>query len=143
MKLLLLLAFCISAGAQEYSIDSVIENLIRQESSNGLQIYGDKDSSGNYRAIGCLQLWKCRVDDINRICKLKGYSYRFTYKDRLSRKKSILMCRIALIDFIERHKRIKGKMPNEYVLAHSWKYPYWHSIKDFKYIKDYKTKKEI
>ena len=137
MKLLILLALSFSAGAH-YSIDSVIDTLVRVESS------GDSKASGDDgRAVGLLQLWKTRVDDINSICKRNGYTYRFTYSDRLDATKSRLMCRIALMDFIERYKARKGKMPNEYVLAHSWKFPYWYSIKDFKYIKHYKGKKEV
>jgi len=134
---LILTALSFTAGAQ-YSIDSVIENLIRVESSGDDHAIGD---SG--RAVGCLQYWKTRVDDINRICKLKGYKYVFTYNHRYDRKRCILMARIDLRNCIERYKINKGRLPNEYELAHWHKWPYKYAIHDFKYIHQYKTKKEI
>ena len=81
MKYLILL-LAMSAGAQEYSIESVIDTLIRLESTNGIDLYGDK-KNGVYRGVGDLQIWETRVDDINAICEKKGYPYRFTYADRL------------------------------------------------------------
>lgn len=137
MKFIILFALSFTAGAQ-YSIDSVIETLIRVESSGNDEATGDDG-----RAIGCLQLWKVQVDDINRICKLKGYPYVFTYQHRFSRERSVLMTRISLMNCIERYKINKGRLPNEYELAHWHKWPYRYSIHDFKYINQYKTKKEI
>ena len=136
MKILILLALSLTAGAQ-YSIDSVIDTLVRVESSGNSKAIGDDG-----RAVGLLQLWKTRVDDINRICKRNGYTYRFTYQDRLDAKKSRIMCRIALMDFMERYKARNGKLPNEYILAHSWNRPYHYSIQNFNYIKKYKGRKE-
>ena len=138
MKLLLLLALSISAGAQSYSIDSVIDNLIQTESGGRIKAIGD-----NGRAEGILQMWKIAVDNANAISIKKGYSYRFTYSDRLDPVKSKLMCKITLIEMIERYKINKGRLPNEYELAHTWKWPYQYRIFDFKYINDYKTKKGI
>ena len=43
------------------------------------------------KSVGCLQMHKICVDDVNRI---SGRSY--TYEDRLSREKSIEMCKIYL-----------------------------------------------
>ena len=45
-------------------------------------------------AVGCLQIRKTMVDDVNRILKRRGKEYTFTYEDRWSRQKSIMMFEI-------------------------------------------------
>ncbi len=45
-------------------------------------------------AVGCLQIRKTMVDDINRILKRQGKEYEFAYNDRWSRQKSIMMFEI-------------------------------------------------
>jgi len=42
-------------------------------------------------AVGCLQIRKTMVDDVNRILKRQGKGYTFTYDDRWLRNKSIQM----------------------------------------------------
>jgi len=42
-------------------------------------------------AVGCLQIRKTMVDDVNRILKRQGKDYTFTYDDRWLRNKSIQM----------------------------------------------------
>mgnify|MGYP003137075072 FL=1 len=42
-------------------------------------------------AVGCLQIRKTMVDDVNRILKRQGKELRFTYDDRWLRDKSIKM----------------------------------------------------
>ena len=48
----------------------------------------------NEDAVGCLQIRRCMVDDINRILERKNSLLRFNYNDRWSRKKSIQMFEI-------------------------------------------------
>jgi hypothetical protein len=48
----------------------------------------------NEDAVGCLQIRRCMVDDINRILKRKNSLLRFNYNDRWSRSKSIQMFEI-------------------------------------------------
>ena len=48
----------------------------------------------NEDAVGCLQIRRCMVDDINRILERKNSLLRFSYNDRWSRKKSIQMFEI-------------------------------------------------
>ena len=48
----------------------------------------------NEEAVGCLQIRRCMVDDINRILERKNSLLRFNYNDRWSRKKSIQMFEI-------------------------------------------------
>jgi len=45
-------------------------------------------------AVGCLQIRKTMVDDVNRILKRQGKEYEFAYNDRWSRQKSIMMFEI-------------------------------------------------
>jgi len=45
-------------------------------------------------AVGCLQIRKTMVDDVNRILARQGKNYTFTYEDRWSRQKSIMMFEI-------------------------------------------------
>ncbi len=45
-------------------------------------------------AVGCLQIRKCMVDDVNRILKRKKSQIKFKYNDRWSRHKSIQMFEI-------------------------------------------------
>ena len=68
-----------------YMID-VIDAIMEVESSNNDSAYNaDED------AVGCMQIRKCMVDDVNRILKRNNISYRYSYNDRWSRSKSIQM----------------------------------------------------
>ena len=73
------------------------------------------DNDSAYRAsegaVGCLQIRKTIVDDINRILKKQGKSKRYTYIDRWSRDKSIQMFNIYC-------KYYKLKTPEE--IARCW-----------------------
>ena len=53
----------------------------------------DNDSAYNVRedAVGCLQIRRCMVDDVNRILRRQGKIERFAYDDRWLRNKSIKM----------------------------------------------------
>ena len=53
--------------------------------------YNDSAYVASEDAVGCLQIRKCMVDDINRILKRKKLFKRFTYDDRWLRSKSIQM----------------------------------------------------
>tara|TARA_Y100000593_G_scaffold36396_1_gene70794 strand:- start:61 stop:657 length:597 start_codon:yes stop_codon:yes gene_type:complete len=67
----------------------LLSALIFVESSNNDSAY--RASEG---AVGCLQIRKTMVDDINRILKRQGKDKRYTYTDRWSRDKSIQMFEI-------------------------------------------------
>ena len=56
----------------------------------------DNDSAYNVRedAVGCLQIRRCMVDDVNRILRRQGKIERFVYDDRWLRTKSIKMFEI-------------------------------------------------
>lgn len=58
--------------------DNLINALVKVESKGVRTAIGDKG-----RAVGILQIHKCVVDDVNRICKTT-----YTYADRKDAKKS-------------------------------------------------------
>lgn len=61
--------------------------LLLIESNDNPRAIGD-----GHKAVGCMQTWKVTVDDANRILRRKV----FTYEDRLSRQKSLMIARIVL-----------------------------------------------
>ena len=69
----------------------LLSALIMVESSNNDSAY-----NANEDAVGCLQIRKCMVDDVNRILKRNKKNYSFTYEDRWSRQKSIMMFEIYI-----------------------------------------------
>ena len=67
----------------------ILSAIISVESSNNDNAY-----NSNEDAVGCLQIRKTMVDDINRILRRKKSPIRFTYQDRWDRYKSIKMFEI-------------------------------------------------
>ena len=53
--------------------------------------YNDSAYAANEDAVGCLQIRKCMVKDVNRILRRQKSDLKFTYNDRWSRAKSIKM----------------------------------------------------
>jgi len=56
--------------------------------------YNDSAYRADEDAVGCLQIRKCMVDDVNRILKRQKSTLRFTYNSRWSRDSSIQMFEI-------------------------------------------------
>ena len=67
----------------------LLSAIIHVESNNNDSAY-----RANEDAVGCLQIRKTMVDDINRILKRRGISKKYTYIDRWSRDRSIEMFEI-------------------------------------------------
>ena len=67
----------------------LLSAIIHVESSNNDSAY-----RANEDAVGCLQIRKCMVNDVNRILKRQKSDIRFTYDDRWLRNKSIKMFNI-------------------------------------------------
>ena len=67
----------------------LLSAIIRVESRNNDSAYCVSED-----AVGCLQIRKCMVDDVNRILKRQKSYTRFTYDDRWLRHKSIEMFNI-------------------------------------------------
>ena len=53
--------------------------------------YNDSAYNSYEDAVGCLQIRKCMVNDVNRILRRQKSDLRFTYDDRWLRNKSIKM----------------------------------------------------
>jgi hypothetical protein len=53
--------------------------------------YNDSAYVASEDAVGCLQIRKCMVKDVNRILRRQKSDLKFTYNDRWSRAKSIKM----------------------------------------------------
>ena len=64
----------------------LLSAIIHVESSNNDLAYRASED-----AVGCLQIRKCMVKDVNRILKRQKSDLRFTYDDRWLRNKSIKM----------------------------------------------------
>ena len=65
---------------------NLMDAIMEVESSNNDSAYNASED-----AVGCLQIRKCMVDDVNRILKRKRITYRYSYNDRWSRDKSMQM----------------------------------------------------
>ena len=64
----------------------LLSAIIHVESSNNDSAYNARED-----AVGCLQIRKCMVDDVNRILRRQQSDIRFSYSDRWLRNKSIQM----------------------------------------------------
>ena len=64
----------------------LLSALMMVESSNNDSAYNASED-----AVGCLQIRKCMVDDVNRILKRKKSTHRYTYSDRWNEQKSYEM----------------------------------------------------
>jgi len=64
----------------------LLSALIMVESSDNDSAYNAKED-----AVGCLQIRRTMVDDVNRILRRQGKAYRYSYEDRWLRTKSIKM----------------------------------------------------
>ena len=65
---------------------SLLSSIMYIESS-----YNDSAYNKSEDAVGCLQIRRCMVDDVNRILKRKGSYIRYEYEDRWKRSLSIKM----------------------------------------------------
>ena len=70
----------------EHNTTHLLSALMFVESGNN-----DSAHAVGEDAVGCLQIRKTMVDDVNRILKRQGKELRFTYDDRWLRDKSIKM----------------------------------------------------
>ena len=83
------LQYTIDSLQNEIWDNSILDALIHVESCNNDSAYRASED-----AVGCLQIRKTMVNDVNRILKRQKSSLRFTYNDRWSRNKSIQMFNI-------------------------------------------------
>ena len=71
------------------SNDEILSAIMLVESG-----YNDSAHAIGEDAVGCLQIRKTMVDDVNRILQYKKSPIKFTYQDRWDRHKSIKMFKI-------------------------------------------------
>ena len=70
----------------KFSVSHLLSSIMLVESNNNDSAYHKGED-----AVGCLQIRKCMVNDVNRILKRQGSYTRFTYDDRWLRSKSVQM----------------------------------------------------
>ena len=76
-------------GIRWYTLDTILLAIMFVESS-----YNDSAYKADEDAVGCLQIRKCMVNDVNRILKYQKSPLRFTYNSRWYRDSSIQMFEI-------------------------------------------------
>lgn len=107
-----------------------IDAICKIESNNGMYVVGD-----NGKAIGCLQIWKSVVDDVNKYSKVK-----YTYDDRYDKEKSYQMFRLYVGHYATQ-KRL-GRKPTNEDMARIWNggpngykkiatVKYWNKVKKY------------
>jgi len=100
--------------ASDKGLNRLICAIAQVESGGDCNARGDFDKkTGEYRAIGILQIWPITVKDANRIIGKDKYCL----KDRYNRQKSIEICRIYLI-YWAKHNKLK--LDDSYSLSRIW-----------------------
>ena len=88
--------------------DSLINAIIKVESNDNVNAIGD-----NGKAVGCMQIWKVVVDDVNKVSKLK-----YNYNDRFNKEKSIEIFKLYINKYATA-KRL-GRTPTHEDMARIW-----------------------
>lgn len=88
--------------------DSLINAIIKVESNDNVNAIGD-----NGKAVGCMQIWKVVVDDVNKVSKLK-----YNYNDRFNKEKSIEIFKLYINKYATA-KRL-GRTPTDEDMARIW-----------------------
>ena len=110
--------------------NKLIYAICKVESNNGMYVVGD-----NGKAIGCLQIWKSVVDDVNKYSKVK-----YTYVDRYDKVKSYEMFKLYIGHYAT-EKRL-GRKPTNEDIARIWNggpngykktstIKYWNKVKKY------------
>lgn len=113
----------LAIGAFAEPSDKLINALVKVESGGRTTVVGD---SG--KAVGVLQIHKCVVDDVNRICKTK-----YTYEDRNNPVKSKEICKKYLTHYAgknatdEKYARVWNGGPKGHTKKSTEKY--WNKVK--------------
>jgi hypothetical protein len=106
----ILLSFGAVDASLEDRINSLIPALITVESGGDDLAVGD-----NGKAIGCLQIWKIVIMDVNRV-----YKTSYTYEERTHRLNSCEVCFLYLRYWGLVYERRVGKPASKEVLARIW-----------------------
>ena len=110
--------------------NKLIDAICKVESNNGMYIVGD-----NGKAIGCLQIWKTVVDDVNKYSKVK-----YSYADRYNKMKSYEIFKLYIGHYATKKRR--GRKPTNEDMARIWNggpngykktstIKYWNKVKKY------------
>ena len=114
-------------GIRWYTLDTLVSAIMFIESS-----YNDSAYRADEDAVGCLQIRKCMVNDVNRILKRQKSDLKFTYSSRWSRDSSIQMfeiyCKHYNLTTNEEIARCWNGGPK--VINNPATVGYWNKVKD-------------
>ena len=92
--------------------------------------YDDSAYNANEDAVGCLQIRKCMVNDVNRILRKQRSEIRYNYDDRWVRYKSVQMfkiyCRYYKLNTAEEIARCWNGGPNG--MQNEMTVGYWEKV---------------
>ena len=92
--------------------------------------YDDSAYNANEDAVGCLQIRKCMVNDVNRILRKQRSEIRYNYDDRWVRYKSVQMfkiyCRYYNLNTAEEIARCWNGGPNG--MKNEMTVGYWEKV---------------
>ena len=92
--------------------------------------YDDSAYNANEDAVGCLQIRKCMVNDVNRILRKQRSEIRYNYDDRWVRYKSVQMfkiyCRYYNLNTAEEIARCWNGGPNG--MKNEMTMGYWEKV---------------
>ena len=114
----------------DYTFDYILDAIIHVESSGSDSAYAPSED-----AVGCLQIRKCMVDDVNRILKRQGATggQLYTYEDRWERVLSIEMFQIYCDHYnlttAEEVARCWNGGPRG--MSYTYTEPYWDKVLSF------------
>jgi len=107
--------------------EDILNALIHVESRGNDSAYCAEED-----AVGCLQIRRCMIDDVNRILKRQGSIKKYTYKDRWSRIKSIevfnIVCKYYKWNTLEKIARCWNGGPRG--INNPATVGYWEKVKD-------------
>ena len=98
------------AGGLHAASSSLLDAIETVESSGNIKAIGDGG-----KAVGCLQIHKAVIDDVNRI-----YGKTYQLKDRYSRSKSREIASLYLSYWGNHYEKKTGKKATNDVLARIW-----------------------
>ena len=114
---MVVLAVMALQGAYAYTHDDLWNAICKVETGGHWQ---STDKPGSFGEVGIAQIRKVCVDDVNRILKSKGAKERYTYKARLSIKKSREMFYIYIGNYAKHYGKTQGKVASYEVKARIW-----------------------
>lgn len=101
-------AVVLAVPAEAAPSERLIDALVQVESNGNPRAVGD-----NGKALGCLQIWQCVIDDVNQVSRVK-----YTHADAFDPAKARAICRAYLAHY-GTAKRL-GRQPTDEDFARIW-----------------------